>query len=92
MHGTIAQMTYRIDTNKKIPPVKLNNGDGSLTKARATMDKLGVGHSFFVRDPLEALKATKTMRDYHGDHRNDSKPKHFTSRKEKSGVRIWRVR
>jgi len=56
------------------------------------MDKLGVGHSFFVRDPLDAMKATKAMRDYHGAHRADARPKHFTSRKEKDGVRIWRVR
>lgn len=85
-------MTYRIDTNKKIPPIAPSSGDGQASKARETMEKLGVGHSFFVRDPLDAVKATKTMRDYHGEHRDDPKPKHFTSRKEKDGVRIWRVR
>lgn len=85
-------MTYRIETNRKIPPFKPERGDGKAGKARATMDMLGVGHSFFVRDPLDAVKATKAMRDYHGTHRDERKPKHFTSRKEKGGVRIWRVK
>ncbi len=85
-------MTYRIDHNKKIPPIKNQNGDGKAGKARQTMELLGVGDSFFVRDPLDAVRATKTMRDYHGAHRDTPRPKKFTSRKEKEGVRIWRVK
>jgi hypothetical protein len=85
-------MTYRIDKNKKIPPVKTEQGDGKAGRARATMEMLVVGDSFFVREPLDAVKATKAMRDYHGTHRDAPRPKRFTSRKEKDGVRIWRVK
>lgn len=85
-------MTYRIEKNKKLHPVKVERGDGKAGKARATMELLGVGDSFFVRDPFEALKASKAMRDFHGAHRNTPKARRFTSRKEKQGVRIWRVK
>lgn len=63
---------------------KSGGGPGRVSLTLSAMEK---GDSFLIRDELEALKASKTLRDRNG--RGDGK--NFTQRKVKNGWRVWRV-
>ena len=56
------------------------------------MKALAVGDSFFIRDPLDAIRAEKTMRDMNATARVSKRPHQMTSRRTRGALRIWRVK
>ena len=84
---------YRIETGIKIPPI-VHRTSPTQTASRAleTMLALKKGNSFVVKDALDAIHATKVMRDFLARERRRNGARLFTSRKVGAGVRIWRVK
>jgi hypothetical protein len=83
---------YKIDTGIKVPKPSRPKLATSISRAAATMQKLAAGESFLVADPLDAMKAEKSMRDMNGSERTKRKGRHFASRRLEKGLRIWRTR
>ena len=82
---------YKIEKGIKLPAPSRPKSTGQLLRAAATMRALAVGDSFFIRDPLDAIRAEKTMRDMNASARSARRPQVMTSRRVKGGLRVWRV-
>jgi hypothetical protein len=83
---------YRIEHGKKVPPISRPAPTNTMSRAAATMNELKKGDSFLVKDPIDAIRAAKVMRDLQRRERERSGTRLFTSRKIADGVRIWRTR
>lgn len=83
---------YRIE--KGIPVTKAQQpiSDGKVTRAGLTIGALSKGESFAIKEPVEAIKGAKTMRDFNRRERDNKGTRFFVSRKTGEGVRIWRVK
>jgi hypothetical protein len=55
------------------------------------MQALAVGDSFYIRDPLDAIRAEKTMRDMNASARAAGRVHVMTSRRLRRSLRIWRI-
>ena len=83
--------TYKLESGIKIPPIiRTNGGENKLSRVAATLQLMKKGESFLIKDPLEALKATKVMRDAMTREREIGGKRTYTSRKVGNGCRIWR--
>lgn len=71
------------------PPAKVRGA--SVSKAMETLKLLQAGESFLVRDVEDAVRATKSMRDYNARERRKGTKIAFASRRMKQGLRIWRT-
>ena len=83
---------YRIEHGIKIPPVTQPKASQLVSRAVATMNLLKKGESFLVKDPIEAMHASKQMRDLLRRERERSGNRQFTLRKTGAGVRFWRMK
>jgi hypothetical protein len=82
---------YKIHAGIKVPPPSRPTTATTVSRAAATMLALDVGDSFLVRDPLDAVKAEKSMRDMNGNERKKKRGRKYVSRRLPKGLRIWRV-
>ena len=83
---------FRIEKGIKVPAIAQAISNGKPSMAVATMAVLKKGESFLVKDPLEAVKAEKRMRDLNARQRENDGGRAYVSRKVGVGVRIWRVK
>lgn len=83
---------YKIEKGIKLPAPSRPKSSGHPSRAAATMQALAVGDSFFIRDPLDAIRAEKTMRDMKASARDAGRPHVLTSRRTRGGLRVWRLR
>lgn len=71
-------MPYSIEKNIQMPPARLGHKSSEL---RDTLTMMEIGDSFYIEKPQKAV----------GTYFTKQKPKKFATRKEKTGIRIWRV-
>ena len=83
---------YKNEKGIKLPAPSRPKSSGKPSRAAATMQALAVGDNFFIRDPLDAIRAEKTMRDMNASARAAERPHVMTSRRLRNGVRIWRMK
>lgn len=83
---------YRIEKGIKLPAPSRPKSNGKPSRAAATMHALDVGDSFFIRDPLDAIRTEKTMRDMNATARAGKRTQVMTSRRVRGGLRVWRVK
>jgi len=83
---------YKIDSGIKLPEPAKNGGLGQAGRAVATANLMKVGDSFLVKDPYEATRAAKNIRDLMHRQRATGGAKSFTQRMVKGGIRFWRVK
>lgn len=83
---------YKIEKGIEIPPILRAGSNGKSSAVVATVQCLKRGESFLVKDPLDAVKASKALRDFMRRERSTDGKRAFISRKIGAGLRIWRVR
>ena len=83
---------YRIDKGIKVPPRSQPTPSVQVSMAVATMAALAKGESFLIKDPFEAVKAEKRMRDLNGRQRDNGGGRVYAARKIGDGTRIWRTK
>ena len=83
---------YKIEKGIKVPKAAKTGTDKNLSRVGVTLPLLKKGASFLVKEPLEAMRAEKKMRDKNAREREVGSGKVFTSRRVNGGVRIWRLK
>ena len=83
---------YKIDKGVAIPEVAVSTIASEPSRAAITLQMMEVKDSFLVKDELEAIKTGKVVVDYNSRQRKNGSGKAFTTRKIKTGVRVWRVK
>ena len=83
---------YKIDKGVRLPPPTVNRKPSKPSPAALTMLALEPSESFIVRDPLAAVAAGKSMRDFNSRERERGTKRHFVARKAGDGIRIWRTK
>ena len=83
---------YRIERGIKMPPVTQPKASQLVSRAVVTLNQLKKSESFLVKDPVEAMHASKQMRDLLRRGRERKGTRHFASRKAGAGLRIWRMK
>ena len=83
---------YKIEKGVKLPPPSRSKSASEISRAAVTMQTLEVGESFLVAEPLEAVKAEKSMREMNASARHRNDRHRFASRRLPRGLRIWRIR
>ena len=83
---------FKIEKGIKIPPKSQPTPSIQVSMAVATMAALAKGESFLIKDPLEAVKAEKRMRDLNARQRDNNGGRVYAARKVGGGTRIWRTK
>ena len=83
---------YRIEKGIKVPPKSQPTPSVQVSMAVATMTALAKGESFLIKDPFEAVKAEKRMRDLSARQRDNGGGREYAARKVGDGTRIWRTK
>ena len=91
-YNITSMQLYKIEKGIKLPRPSLTVSNGKPSIAVATMALLKKGESFLVKDPLEAIKAGKRMRDLNARQRESGEKRVYASRRVAAGVRFWRVK
>ena len=84
--------TYKIEKGIKIPKASQGRSDGKPSKVALTMQTMKKGDSFLITTELEAMKASKVVRDRNAREGSGGGSKHFTSRRVEKGWRVWRLK
>lgn len=83
---------YKIDKGIKLPKPSVSKVATTPSRAAQTMQALAAGESFAVKDELDAMKASKVVRDFNGRERERATGRQFATRRIATGIRIWRVK
>ena len=92
MKSKTAGKLYKIETGIKLPTIAVSHKATMPSRAALTMATLEKGESFLIKDELDALKATKVMRDFNTRERERKTGREFVQRKVGKGIRMWRVK
>lgn len=91
--GTMRSMKhYKIEKGFKLPAPSRPKSSGKPSRAAATMQALAVGDSFFISDPLDAIRADMAMRDMSATARATRRLHALTSRRTRGGLKVWRMK
>jgi hypothetical protein len=82
---------YKIDKGVKIHDPIAGQSSGQPSRVTATLQLLEKGDSFGIADALEAMKASKIVRDFNARQRTSTQPRKFVTRKYREGIRVWRT-
>ena len=83
---------YKIDKGIKLPKPAVSKVATAPSRVAQTLQALATGDSFLIKDELEALKASKVVRDFNGRERERANGRTFSTRRIGDGIRIWRVK
>ena len=90
--STAAPKPYKVEKGMRMPEEgEFGGGVGQPSRVGATLAVMEKGESFLLRDELEALKASKIMRDKGRRDKAAGRTLEFAMRRVKNGWRIWRV-
>ena len=82
---------YKIEKGIKIPDPVAGTSSGQPSRVTATLQLLENGDSFGIADTLDAMKASKIVRDFNARQRTSTQPRKFVTRKYREGIRVWRT-